>query len=602
MRGNKHRQWRWEMAVIVFLLIGGLSLPATGPVADAGAATQPKWTAYDRPAQYQVKVEKDVPIPMRDGTVLRADVYRPDSSGKFPVILTQTPYNKNGALGQGNPYFVERGYVHVVVDVRGTGGSQGTWESFGEAEQRDGAELVGWAARQPWSDGNVGLWGASYMAINQIFTAAQHPPGLKAIFPIVPMGDSYRDIMMSGGQANTGFIPLWLGLVTSGGVLPPTYTLKDPAAAGAAIVGHAGAVSNFQTSTLISILGGGELGYDGPFYRIRSPLEVADQVNVPAFVVGGLHDIFQRGEPLLYEKMKDQTTAKLLIGNWNHGNFGQGLPRDGVPTLDQIALRWFDHYLKGKDTHPEKMPDVTQYVLGKERFKTQADWPHPGLTPQKVYLEQERELSWKTPKKEGSDTTPQHPVNGICSGSTNQWTAGAVQVTPCSKDNRVTELTELTYTTPVLDRDLKLSGPIAARLYASTTAKEAVVSVRITDVAPDGTSTELTAGWLAASLRQTDPSRSRFIKGENIAPWHPFTRASVQPVTPGKVMKLNVEIFPTHAVIPKGHRLRVAIGPSDFPHAVSPLPQSLKQAGGFLKIHHGPDHPSNVVLPVVEKE
>src|SRR5919112_1341696 len=114
------------------------------------------WTPYDRPAQFGVVVDKDVPVTMSDGTVLRADVHRPDAPGKFPVLLTQTPYNKLGPLGAANTYLVQRGYVHVVVDVRGTGSSAGQWDSFGPNEQRDGREMVEWAAEQSWSDGKVG--------------------------------------------------------------------------------------------------------------------------------------------------------------------------------------------------------------------------------------------------------------------------------------------------------------------------------------------------------------------------------------------------------------------------------------------------------------
>lgn len=216
--------WTGCFTLIFLLVLGTFPSGVTG--------SQQRWEPYDRPAQYKVIKESDVTITVRDGVRLTANVYRPDAPGKFPVILTQTPYNKNSDLGRGNEYFVQRGYVHVVVDVRGTGGSEGSWDSFGPAEQRDGYDLVEWVTKQPWSNGNVGLWGASYMAINQFFTAAQHPPGLKALFPIVPMADSYRDIVMSGGLANTGFIPLWMGLVTYNGVLPPPThykTLLEPA-------------------------------------------------------------------------------------------------------------------------------------------------------------------------------------------------------------------------------------------------------------------------------------------------------------------------------------------------------------------------------------
>ncbi|MBN8210301.1 CocE/NonD family hydrolase [Bacillus sp. NTK071] len=571
------------------------------------SATAEAWDeeAYDRPADYSTYItEKDVFITMQDGVVLAADVHRPDGPGPFPVILTQTPYNKNQDNKENhNDYFIKRGYAHVVVDVRGTGSSQGAWDSFGIAEQSDGKEVVEWSAKQPWSNGKVGLYGSSYRAINQLLTAAKQPEGLEAIFPVVPMADVYRDIMMSGGMVNTGFIPLWLGLVTSSGLLPPTYTMSEPIMASSVLINHAGQTTGYPTSTLSSAITGGDFAYDGPAAHLRSPIYVADQIQVPTFLTGGLHDLFQRGTPLLYEKLKaNGVTTKLLMGNWTHGNYGSGLPADNIPTLDQIALKWFDTYLMGSDgTEINQIPDVTQYVLGEDQFQVQPNWPHSEATAERFYLRSGKMLTKDTPSSlESSSTMVQQPANGICSGSTNQWTAGIPSALPCTKDNRLTETTELTYTTAPVNSDLHISGPIAAKVYASTTAKELVLSVRLTDVAPDGSSSEITAGWLAASHRAVDETKSRFLNEENIQPWHPFTRNAVKKVTPNEVMELNVEIFPTNVVIKEGHKLRVAIGPSDFPHAMSPVPQQLNQLGGIATILNNKEYPSSIVVPVVK--
>ena len=233
--------------ILLMITVTNLTVFAAG----TDTAIPEQWTQYDRPEQFQMVTDNDVFITMRDGVRLAANVYRPDTPGKYPVILTQTPYNKNSSLGAANEYFVKRGYVHLVVDVRGTGGSEGVWDSFGESEQKDGYELVDWVSKQEWSDGNVGLWGASYSAINQLLTAAQQPPALKAIFPIVPMADTYRDILMSGGMMNTGFIPLWMGLVTSSGLLPPTYTLSDPIDASTLLLGHAGSTTGFPANNTV---------------------------------------------------------------------------------------------------------------------------------------------------------------------------------------------------------------------------------------------------------------------------------------------------------------------------------------------------------------
>jgi hypothetical protein len=583
---------------------------AAGVAALPAAASASAWTPYDRPAQYGVATDRNVPITMRDGIVLEANVQRPDRAGRYPVVVVQTPYNKDGginaALGGIAEYFVRRGYVVVTVDVRGTGSSEGRWESFGLDEQRDGPEVVEWAARQPWSTGRVGLFGPSYMGLNQILTAAQRPPHLEAIFPIVPMADSYRDIVFSGGQVNVSFVPMWLGLVTAGSLTPvPDARTGSPAGLSRSVTTLASRVSGvtaFQARTLLDAAGGGDLAFDGPFWRLRSPLEVVDSVDVPAFVVGGHHDLFQRGEPLLYEHLKRHVPARLLMGPWTHlgGSTGAGLPRDGVPSLSQIALRWFDRYLQGIDTHVSDIPRVTQYVYGDERYETQSDWPLPRLAPSSLHLRAGGRLSPAAPRgSETPDTFLQHPLSGICSQSTSQWTAGLTEPLPCTTDNRLNEATQPTYTTAPMTGDLRLSGPALARLWVTTTASDAVLSVRLTDVAPDGSSQELSGGWLAGSFRALDGDRSRWVRGTLLQPWHPFTRSSVMPVTAGKPMRMDVEIFPVSAVIKKGHRLRITVGPSDFPHALPPLPQLTSSLAGRVQLLHDPAHPSAVVLPTI---
>jgi hypothetical protein len=146
---------------------------------------------------------------------------------------------------------------------------------------------------------------------------------------------------------------------------------------------------------------------------------------------------------------------------------------------------------------------------------------------------------------------------------------------------------------------LRLSGPALADLWVKTTASDAVVSVRVTDVSPDGASKELTGGWLSAGFRAVDRARSRFVGGRLLQPWHPFTRDSVLAVQPGRAMRLAVEIFPTNAVIKRGHRLRIAVGPSDFPHSIPPFAQLARGLAGRIEILHDAAHPSSVTLPAI---
>jgi putative CocE/NonD family hydrolase len=581
------------------------------PVLAPAAAHAGGWTPYDRPAQYGTVTVKDVPITMRDGTVLRANVTKPDVPGRYPVLVTQTPYGKDGAVitalgGQTDP-LVQRGYVQVVVDVRGTGASGGSWDSFGPAEQRDGYDVVEWAAAQPFSDGGVGLDGPSYMALNQLYTAALRPPHLKVIFPVVPMADGYRDITFSGGDTNVSFIPLWLGLVTAGGLVPPQSTFSgSPAEAISSLTAlsqHVGGALSFTAPTLIGALSGGSIAYDGPFWKTRSPIEVLDRIQVPAFVVGGLHDLFQRGEPLVYERLKSRVPARLLMGPWTHvsGSTGAGLPRDGVPSLVGIQLRWFDRYLKGLDTQIEQIPRVTQFTYGDDRYETQADWPDPRLDPQRWYLRGGQALSTAVPAAgEAPQAFVQHPLAGMCTMSTGQWTAGLAEQVPCFTDDRPNQLSGgASYTSAPLASDLRLSGPLAARLWVTTTAQDAAVAVRVDDVAPDGTSTGMTTGWQTAGFRATTPAKTRVVRGHVLQPWHPFTQGSVLAVTPGQPTALDVEIFPTSWVLKAGHRLKVVVDPSDFPHALPPAPALAARLGGQVQVLTDPAHASAVELPVI---
>src|SRR5579884_1566832 len=223
--------------------------------AAAVLAAAPAAQAWSPPPAVATSVVKtaNVPVQMSDGTVLYVDVIRPADAGgnplpgRLPVLLTQTPYNKNTpSLNFEDDYLVEHGYVQVIADVRGTGSSEGTWDSFGAREQRDGYELAEWTRTQPWSNGSIGLHGTSYGAINQFLTAEQQPPGVKAAFPIVPMSDAYRDVTFGGGESDTSFIPSWLGLVTGLGMLPPTYTPNDPVEAARVLVEHTGGALSFQ--------------------------------------------------------------------------------------------------------------------------------------------------------------------------------------------------------------------------------------------------------------------------------------------------------------------------------------------------------------------
>lgn len=575
------------------------------------------WSDYDPAPLYPGMASLPMQyVAMRDGTQLAVYVTLPaDADGHpvttpLPTILIQTSYNGASgtvvpAIGGADAYMVQHGYATVVVDVRGTGQSQGDWEAFGEDEQADYAEMVDWTAAQAFCNGRIGLYGVSYLGITAVITAAQRHPAVKAAFPIVPIGDGYRDIVFTGGQVNPTFIPIWLGLVSVLGLTDPVL-LTNPAVGLPLVLDHVlDAVAGFQVPTILRALAGDPgTVYDGDFWRIRSPLENDARITVPTFVVGGLHDLFQRSEPLTYETLKTQVPAKLLIGPWTHVDaaFGAGLPADGVPALNHIELRWFDQYLKGLDVGADTLPNVTQYVYGREHYVTATDWPHPQARAQRLYLRGDRSLSLEAPAAdEAPNRVLQLPIEGLCSISTSQWTAGLLGYLPlpCFENSNAAETLSLRYQTPPMAADTYLNGPIEADIWMSTTALDAGLSVRVDDVDENGVARSLTNGIQTASLRAVDETRSRTLDGQSIQPWHPYTQDSVQAVGAGETVLVPVEIFPTSALIAKGHALRVAVGASDLPQGVPPVPTLLQSLTGVLTIHSDAEHPSSVVIPVV---
>ncbi|MCW2825863.1 MAG: hypothetical protein JWQ91_2780, partial [Aeromicrobium sp.] len=376
------------------LTVLGLTVALLGSSLTLGQAQAAAARWKPRAEQYPSTVtEKDVAIPMSDGTILRGDVTRPaDASGRavakrLPVIVTITAYNKTvlgsgGGLAGADPtYLVKRGYVHLTVDARGTGSSEGQWNAFAARENKDGGEIMTWAhsSKRPWSNGITGMSGPSYMGISQLWAAAAQPPGLKAIFPQVPGADVYRDVVASGGQIDVGFIPLWLGLVTTTGLIPPAVAPTDPRSALVSLLDHLTGAATFTVPLLVKALGGGEPAYDGPFYDERSVINVIDKVKVPAFFVSGEYDLFQRGTPLLFENLDRRgVPTKMVVGPWDHiqASGGQGLDQAGYGTLGQLQLRWFDHYLKGKKDAAldQDISDLTYYEQGTGAWRRDSTW------------------------------------------------------------------------------------------------------------------------------------------------------------------------------------------------------------------------------------
>ncbi|MEA2646669.1 MAG: uncharacterized protein QOE92_1752 [Chloroflexota bacterium] len=610
---------------------------APGALVAAAAGTTDPVTAYTKTA--------DVRVAMPDGVSLDTDEYVPTTGCPCPVILVQTPYRKSGsAVGMFNPYFPSHGYAEIVVDVRGTGSSEGFWDSFGPKERADGVVLVQRAASRPFSNGTVGLAGVSYAAINQFLTVEQ--PGteaVKAIFPIVPMGDSYRDVVFAGGNTDTGFIPLWLGLVNGLNAIPADDATANPQIALNAQSQHLRDVARFGVPAVADATLGAyesklpsqaqrfpDQAYDNAFFRGSSPLDGVDRVKVPTFIVGGEYDIFQRGEPLLYRGLNLPTSQKKLVyGPWYHGSPSAHLTADDgsapvtdlqgnvLPSTNNLALAWFDHWLKGVDNGIDGFPTVETYQIGRGAWSADTSFPAAGTTYRPWYLDGAASGSGaqalfdgslaNAAGAAGSATLPWQPITGACSRSSTQWTAGIVSAGSCPDDNSSAELTGVSFTSQPFTSDYTVSGPIMADLWVSSTRRNTTLVATVTDVHPDGTSDRVTAGSLVASFRAETATAcgakvmdcTLYADGVPVIPWHPYTRASQAMLEPGTPTEMKVEIFPTSLVLQPGHRLRVSITTGDLPHQGPNTWVTTKSAGGVSTIHFGGATPSSVYLGVV---
>lgn len=606
--------------------LSGLGSASAVPLAAApiAPASGMHWTP--RPADYPgTTTRTDLAIPMSDGVVLRGDLVLPaDASGaavpgRFPVVVTITAYNKtftasgfgSTLAGAGPAYLVQRGYAQLTVDARGTGSSEGTWCAFCARENQDGAEVLAWAHSQPWSNGDSAMVGPSYMGISQIFAAAGKPPGLKAIFPQVPGADVYRDVVGSGGQLDVGFIPLWLGLVTGAGLFPPAVTATDPQSGFTALASHLLAAASFTGPLLLEAALGADPAYDGPFYAERSPINVIDKVDVPTFLISGEFDLFQRGTPLLFDKLRKRgVPTKLIIGPWDHlqGSSGALVGDAGYGSLSELQLRWFDHYVKGvaDPALDSDIPPLTYYEQGTGAWRTSQNWVGGDRKALTFNLSGGSLLFGGKlttgPAAPGSATILPVPVSGLCTRSTNQWTAGVLNLlplsNPCLTDNALNDLTGVAFDTDPVTTPVRFQGPIDARIYASVLGLtgDGMLSVAVEDVAPDGTVTRLTGGWQVISLRDLDTSRSRYLDGKLIQPYHPFTAASRHDLT--GIAPIDVEVFPTGASIQPGHRLRLAIQAYDVPHLLPNLSLAL---GGLsaITVYAGGLTPSSLTVPAV---
>jgi len=545
------------------------------------------WKLSER--EYTTCRDTKVAIPIADGITLDAVVTRPDDGGTFPVLVCAHAYNqtdlhqpmapvgfshRRGHIEAGDPaFFARRGYVHITMNVRGTGGSGGLYDNLGPQTIADLRTAIEWAAQQPWSAGNVGMFGISFFAIVQPRVAENAPKALKAIFAPYGYSDLYRDRYYHGGILNYRFAEMWLPTISNPRARSELLEDIGQDAYEAALEAARSDPDLMADPFLRRVLNDPQAGRHPlvsdvllqPFhskYHSERSVDYAAACDVPAYFgacwgVPGLH---LPGALRSFSRWKGP--KKLTIGPPLY------LDRPFYQYHNE-ALRWFDHWLKGNDTGMMGEPDVQLFLTGSGQWREGNSWPVENTRFTRFYLhENGRLLEREHLPEEGATSFEDSPYKR---GSVEFWTPDAVEET-------------------------EIAGPIALDLHAKTSSEEILWFVTLLHRDTAGTVTRLTRGWLRGSQRALDEDKSR--------PWQPHHLHTRQdPVPPGEPVRYQIEVRPYGLVLKPGERLGLRIKCADDEAPETPLEaislgHLARQEGSRVTILHNDAHPSNLILPI----
>jgi predicted acyl esterase len=520
------------------------------------------------PASAQDAGKTEVVVPMRDGVNLATNIYLPEGEGPWPVVLTRTPYDKNGADRSASIYN-EAGYALVSQDVRGRYASEGVDQPF-EVDMPDGYDTVEWIAAQKWNDGKVGIFGTSAPGITSNLAAAAAPPHLTAAYvTVAPDSIFYRSRFV-------------------GGVFKESHS-------GGWLRGQGISEERIAAYKARAVLDQGWKDTDFLFHR--------ENVVIPIYNVGGWHDIYAEGSlyNFLYLQNEGNEAArgkqKLSMGAFGHGALQGDLiyPGGGVISGDiEQQLRWWDYWLKGEDNGIMDEPAVSYYMMASARKANpsplnrviQSDvWP-PKHESTRYYLQPEGQVSTVAPAVDSASMSyrfdPANPVP-----TTGGQNLGR-DVGP--RDQREIGMRQdyMRFQTPVLEENVAIAGHVEMELYVSTDALDTDFVVKLVDIYPDG----------YEALILDYPIRMRFRDGQNAE--------DVKLAVPGAIEKLNINMWSTAQTFEKGHRIGIHVSSSNYPRfAVNPNNgAALDDMGTPAKvanntIYFDAQHPSAIILPVL---
>ena len=558
------------------------------------------------------KISKDVPVPMRDDVILRADILLPAESGRFPTLVYRTPYNKESALQDHKTFekAVARGYAVVVQDVRGRYASDGKFNAYWN-EGRDGYDTIEWAAQQPWSDGNVGTFGLSYPGAVQWLAAVENPPHLKAMAPAMTFSTP-RNFFYSGGTFDGSWLDwIWLNIapdIRRRKNLPGPKTRKEAATAWEQ--------EHQRLQEFLPLGNLPDLKDIAPFYYEWLSHPPADswwdwaelrnkygRVHAAVLNLSGWYDEAYGSDGattnfnglLAARRNEKDPRTRTIIGPWTHG--GQEESRSGERDFgpsaaidyDELILRWMDHYVRGLDNGVDNEKRVRIFVMGENVWRDEDAWPLKRARSESFYLasksadDRTGTLERSAPEKTYVNSTfrsdPAKPL-------TDPYTAyGAHDYRALAGRSD-----DLVFDSEPFPADTEVTGPIRAEIYLSASCKDLDLWVRLLDVAPDGTAFNLMSPGL-------DVLRASY-HNEKLQPEY---------LKPGGITRLDLDRMLTSNTFLAGHRIRVQISGAFFPHFSRNLQtgdSEIKTSPALpctVKIFHSKKHPSRIILPVIPR-
>lgn len=553
--------------------------------------------------RYEIRIDRDVRVAIRDGITLSADIYRPRQEGRYPAIVIRTPYVKTSKMIHDNgSYFAEHGYAVVYIDVRGRGDSDGVFVPY-RNEAQDGYDCIEWAAAQPWCTGDVGTMGGSYLARVQWLTAVTQPPHLKAMICSVTPSDPF--VEWPTGVPTPHHL-CWL-YMTSGRVMQnvdvvdwesiywhlPLETMDE-------LTGRPSAHWRQELEHPYLDEWWKQICYQTQFHKI----------DVPVLHISGWYDDEQVGTPLNFIGMTQgaasetaRKSQKLLMGPWPHQinastklgeiDFGP----DSLIDLRGYQLRWFDHWLKAEQNGIMEEPPVRLFVMGENKWREEKEWPLARTEWTKYHIHSlgkansrfgDGWLSTDAPAADGGEAAadrylydPANPVPFI----TEPTSAQIGGPDDYSAIERRDDL--LVFSTQALSEDVEVTGPVKMELYAASSATDTDFMVKLLDVWPNGFAQRLTDGMV----------RARFRDG--------MDKPSL--IEPGRIYRYEIDCWNTSHVFRKGHRIRIEIASSAFPkydrnpNTGAPLGKTDEMMVAEQTIYHDPDHPSAIILPIIPR-